>query len=260
MSILFLREREERDKYESLFKNSFKVNFIPVLSISLRKLPFEGCIGCAISKKYSGIIVTSAKAFRALDTQTVHRPCTQHNQTVNVYAVGDKTGVKASRVLGKYFEVVNVLGTESGYGTTLGNFVVNNHSLGNSSLPLLFLCGKEKRPELPRILKAANIPFEELITYETCTRPDVDKEVAANLNDARGIKGPKWIVFFSPSGVNALSEVLRSYLDDCPGDFKIAAIGSTTAAELRRIFSDIEVTVPKNPSSESLLAEILASS
>ncbi len=87
--------------------------------------------------------------------------------------------------------------------------------------PLLFLCGDRRRDVLPAQLRAAGLAVEERVVYRTI--------LDASALRAEATDPPAWVVFFSPSGVEAIREgaaVPWNYVQK-------AAIGPTTADALR---------------------------
>ena len=76
---------------------------------------------------------------------------------------------------------------------------------------MAFFCGNLRRDELPTALKAADIPFEELVVYTT---EELKKTVQAEQYDA--------ICFFSPSGVKSFASA-----NSFPPHVHYIAIGPT---------------------------------
>ena len=118
---------------------------------------------------------------------------------------------------------------------------------GGAPLPLLVLSGTLRREELFDGLRAAAVPFRELQVYDTESReglvedaeravpPPVEgTEAGSEQRDAH-----RWLVFFSPSGVEALRCALL--LHERSGGFRrlrgwrLAAIGNTTAQALTQV-------------------------
>ena len=193
------------------------------------------------------------------------------------YAAGPETARRA-RVLG--FEPI---GAEAGSAAELAERIVADRRPDpQAGRPLLFLAGNRRRDDLPDRLAEARVPMEELIVYRSELRRSLDwtpSEPAGNpspepSSDAareptRGParerrsddshrsetegprEGPIWIVFFSPSGLEA---VTRS--GGIPFDrYRCAAIGPTTAEALREAGRTV-AAVAEEPTPEALLAAI----
>ncbi|MES1920688.1 hypothetical protein MHBO_002333 [Bonamia ostreae] len=110
-----------------------------------------------------------------------------------------------------------------------------------------------RRQNLTEKLIAANINFVEITAYKTLSQPNLTQKILSLKNNSQF--QAKFVVFFSPSGLNA---VLASFPDffrifDC---FKIVAIGDTTAQALisRNIRLDAVSSMPKP---ESLVETLL---
>ncbi len=117
----------------------------------------------------------------------------------------------------------------------------------NQQQPLLFLCGNRRRDELPSELAKSNIPYEELVVYQT----EYNNERNQLLNSSP--TASPWLVFFSPSGVESLEEIINNNHNNSENSnsnnhnndntinkswitrAKIAAIGPTTASAIREI-------------------------
>lgn len=109
-----------------------------------------------------------------------------------------------------------VLGAESGSAVALVDHIVRSEHDR-----LLLLTGDKNRDDLPQALDEAGIQFDQLQVYTTSPNPNLQKEISE-------LNTPEWMVFFSPSGFDAVNV----YLKDFP---KIACIGKTTAAHIRSL-------------------------
>lgn len=155
------------------------------------------------------------------------------------------------------------------------------------------------RPELPKGLHDAGIPFTALVVYKSVSNPnlishireatsavvgreshkdpDDEKDAAA----CKNLLPPAWVGFFSPSGVRAMRDiVLQVTADDATNtgkstamcwdvglcgkgqawqwrDSKCAAIGQTTATELRELGWPVNA-LAEFPRADALLAAIRA--
>lgn len=159
---------------------------------------------------YTGLIATSPRVGRALHPLfRDHSDLRAAWRQRPAYAVGPKTASWLRR-LG-----LSVRGEEAGDAKALANRIIADAPTGR----LLFLSGNRRRNALPDRLRAADVPFDEQVVYETHTRSAIDLPAP----------GPDtWLVFFSPSGLEATR---RAGADLC--DYRVAAIGPTTAGALR---------------------------
>lgn len=104
---------------------------------------------------------------------------------------------------------------------------------------ITFLCGDQRRDELPVMLEQAGIRMEEIIVYKTVLAP-VKAGEAFNA-----------VLFFSPSAVNSF--FCANQLNDSCVCF---AIGATTAAEIRNHYYGTVVTA-NEPSQESMAVALI---
>jgi uroporphyrinogen-III synthase len=204
-----LRTPRTPDPYRKVLEEGgYRVDVVPVLR-------FEFVRGPALREvlervdTFGGLIVTSPRAVEALGRHEVLiGPWTSRT----LYAVGPETARRA-RELG-----FSPQGEEAGSADELADMIIDDPPLK----PLLFLSGNRRRDTLPDRLHAAELSFEELVVYETYVR---DALVWPYDEHCR----PNWIVFFSPSGIDA-AEGNPLFAGS---DIRTAAIGSTTAAALR---------------------------
>ncbi|MFB6099402.1 MAG: uroporphyrinogen-III synthase, partial [Salinibacter sp.] len=148
------------------------------------------------------------------------------------YAVGPKT----ARCLRKFG--LRPRGDDAGSAAALAERIVAE----KPSVPLLFLCGNRRRDTLPHRLREAGIPFDEVVVYETRTRE------ALTLPPS---EGSTWLVFFSPSGLEAIEQSESV----TPADYRRAAIGPTTAGALREAGWSVDA-VAEEPSPEGLISAL----
>lgn len=208
-AVVLLRQADEtEDRYEQAFaERGFTATCVPVLAF---RYPNQPALRARLSvpHRYAGLIVTSPRAVRAVADVRQSIGTWAEWTEKPAYAVGPKTA-SALRTQG-----VDPRGAETGGGSALGAVIANK------TKPYLFACSNRRRDALPAALREAGTPFEELVVYETMLRSDLDLP-AQEAGD--------WLVFFSPSGIEAVaryaSESLRGY--------RLAAIGPTTAAALR---------------------------
>jgi len=184
------------------------------------------------STDYAALLATSPRAGRAVHQAfRADEACRVAWQGRRAYVVGPKTG-RWMRKLG--FEV---RGEETGSATALGRLIVED----SNDEPLLFLCGNRRRDALPNALRDAGRAFEELVVYETHPRTTLDLPAS---------EPRPWLVFFSPSGLEAVEGA-----GEAPVNYRLGAIGPTTAGALREAGHKVDA-VAEVPSPEGLVEAI----
>lgn len=182
---------------------------------------------------YAGLIATSPRVAAALDRVFTERSeLAQTWHGAPAYAVGPKTAARVE-ALG-----LRSRGAEAGDAAALADRIVGDAP----SAPLLFLCGNRRRDTLPTRLREGDVPFDELVVYETHPRDSLDLPSST---------GSTWLAFFSPSGLEAVRQA--EAVD--PAEYRIAAIGPTTAGALEESGLSVEAVAAK-PSPEGLVAAI----
>ena len=112
---------------------------------------------------YSGLIFTSPRAVERVhawsalqdDSGLWATSCLPAWQTLPVFAVGPKTAAAAAAFLS-----CEPRGVATGSAAKLAEEVISAHQariISGDTLPLLFLCGKERRDTIPYLLAEANV-------------------------------------------------------------------------------------------------------
>ncbi len=167
-------------------------------------------------------IFTSKNAVKVFLNQTE----TVDQSKFNMFCVGTKT----SHLLEE--NGLNVVKIEEN-ASKLAHFIVEYHK----NERFLFLCGNQRRDELPEVLKKYNVRFNEVEVYRTELTPKAFQ---------RTFDG---ILFFSPSGV-------RSYVAKNIMDQSIAfCIGETTSTEAKNHTSNI--VIANTPTIENTLVQAI---
>lgn len=226
---ILLRFADDPDPYvHALSEIGIRAVCRPVLSFDF---PSEALLRERLQDRehYEGVVATSPRAARAVrrvfdETGTVHAQW----EDAPTYVVGPKT---AERFDDLGFDV---RGADSGSADELVSFIADQAP----EAPLLFLSGDRRRDTLPDGLEDAEVPFEEEVVYETKLRTDLTLPPASQ---------NCWLVFFSPSGLEAVQASEAGPLDA----YRIATIGPTTAADLREEGLEIEA-VSDIPSPDGL--------
>ena len=179
--------------------------------------------------RYTGLIFTSPRAVEAFSRAfpgTGIEKTGWENKTL--FAVGPRTAA-AVRSLGYEPE-----GEGAGSAEQLGAYILKRRTGGT----LLFLCGDRRRDVLPSLLREAGVRTEEIVAYRTGLR---------TLHAWPGDKKPDWVVFFSPSGLEAMRKSPEVSLEG----ISIAAIGSVTAEAARARGFQVRATAHE-PTPEAL--------
>ncbi|HVY73223.1 MAG TPA: uroporphyrinogen-III synthase [Puia sp.] len=165
-------------------------------------------------------IFTSGNAVDAVRAMLTRRP------DWKIYCIGHETRKKVVAFFGEQ----SLLGSEPD-AIRLAERIIRDQP----SEQLLFFCGDRRREELPEALRKNKIPIEEIIVYETRLKP----VPVSRFYDA--------ILFFSPSAVASFFSLNR-----IPKETVLFALGSTTAAELKRQTNN-EVILSVKPDKRSVL-------
>ncbi len=129
-----------------------------------------------------------------------------------VFCVGEKT---EATLIAKKLNVVE----KGSNATELAHKIVNNHK----EKDFLFICGEQRREELPSILKKNTIHFEELTVYKT---------IENSTHIARAFDG---VLFFSPSAVQSYMSRNSIKMQHC------FCIGNTTANTVAKYTNQITI-------------------
>jgi len=186
-------------------------------------------------EEYGALLATSPRVASALSRLFDDRRDLMeawHDRTA--YAVGPKTARRLREV------GLTPKGEEAGEAASLAARIVEE----GPSTPVLFLCGNRRRETIPDRLQAEEVPFEELVVYETKTRRDLTLPSPQP-------PGWTWLVFFSPSGLEAVE---RAGTIDTTR-YRLAAIGPTTGGVLNEAGYDVEA-VASEPSPEALVSAL----
>lgn len=144
----------------------------------------------------------------------------------NCFCVGEKTKALLEEKGQKVIKMTE-------YASELSEYLVKNHK--NDFFR--FFCGNIRSEEIPSTLRKNNIPFKEIVVYNTTLNP---KKFERDF-DA--------ILFFSPSGVRSYIEANKSI----PQKTFAVCIGTTTASEARK-FSE-NVVISNSTTVESVIAK-----
>lgn len=161
-----------------------------------------------LSRKLKNIIITSQNGA----IQFLNKANTHSTTVENCFAVGNKTTALLEK------NGIKVVKTAQN-GEELARFIAKNHK--NESFT--YFCGKQRREELPDILKNASISYEEVNVYET----HLNKQIFNRTFDG--------VLFYSPSAVQA-------YVAKNNTKTIAFCIGETTAVTAKKYFKNVVVS------------------
>jgi uroporphyrinogen-III synthase len=147
------------------------------------------------------LIFSSKNGVRAFMEQTAKNGLAFQEQNLACYCVGKKTRDLLEE---NGFKVLH----SAENAKELAQYIAREHRKS----PILFICGNQRRDELPGLLKRQNVNLTEVVAYETRLNP---VKQPGNFNG---------ILFFSPSGVESF------FSGNSAGQATAYCIGRTTAA------------------------------
>lgn len=206
-----------------------KGNFIEVLSFiettPLKTITLQQEIEDALGSAAT-VVFTSMNAVEAVAAYL-----DGHQPQWKIYSIGTTT----DQLINKYFGEGLVTGTAFN-AADLAALIVKD-SLAEK---LIFFCGKQRRDELPAILRNNNIAVTEIEVYQTTAVPHkIDKAYDG-------------ILFFSPSA----AESFFSNNTVSPQTI-LFAIGNTTADAIKS-FSDNKIIIADTAGKENLVKQMIA--
>lgn len=233
-TVLLLRSPSNPDPYVAIFSGmGWDARCVSALRFVF---PYQEALQqrLASPSTYGGLVLTSPRGVEAIRRVSEQHPTILSGwREKQAYAVGPKTAAEL-RKLG-----FNPEGEEAGGATDLLSVIAKK----KHPKPLLFPCSNRRRDTIPDGLAEANIPYEEIVVYETHPREDLEL-------DADSVT---WVVVFSPSGMEALQHAGPEVLQRV----RIAAIGPTTAQAIRETGYPVEA-VAEQPAPESLASALQA--
>ncbi|CAG9862648.1 unnamed protein product [Phyllotreta striolata] len=243
-ALLFKTQTEQSsDKYEALLQsnqidattvNTLVFDFVNLDLLAKNLQNFED---------YSGIIFSSPRCVNA-----VYLACKQFNcdlslwRQKNNFAVGTKTAQDSLDKLR-----IECKGADSGSAVNLAKEIIKEKT--NYRKPFLYPHGSLKTDTLTAELEKENICLDGILVYHTKENPNIEEEMKKSTQNFQNI--PEFLVFFSPSGVQATLSYLSHFTDS-----KVIAIGPTTETALKE--KNIQVSgVAKQPTPQDVLDQIL---
>lgn len=237
--VILLRSADEPDRYLSAFRRAgLQAMCEPVLTF---EFPNQKQLAEHLedADRYAALVATSPRVGIALDRLFAGRDdLASRWRGKDAFAVGPNTAERLREVR------MDPRGEEAGDAADLAEQI----TVASPTRPLLFLCGNRRRDTLPNRLQEVGLAFDELVVYETRLRRDL------TLPPPRPSSGTSWLVFFSPSGVEAVEQAPSVDPVQLP-EYRIAAIGPTTAGALEEAGWAVDA-VASEPSPHGLVQAI----
>lgn len=182
------------------------LGFVEYNAIRIVGVPFT------LSRKLTNIIITSQNGATIFIDALKRCPTEVKQSPKKYFAVGSKT----STLLAK--QGIKVTKTAQN-ASELAQYIAREHPEDTFT----YFCGKQRREELPKILKEAGVCCNEVVVYETYEQEQSFDRIFDG------------VLFFSPSGVAAFTKANATQ--------SIAfCIGETTATAARAHFDQVIVS------------------
>jgi uroporphyrinogen-III synthase len=269
MQILLLRDASDQstdvDKYAACFaQHQMQCTSIPVLDFEFADLPSAQEMHQQWfnlnENNMSGFILTSPRAvsyFRsAVSAYLSLYPAPII--PIRCFVVGSNSAEMLRQMQPP--GLLQILGEESGNAESLAR-LMDDDVTNKIDRPCryLFLCGDRRRETLLNYFRGrSDVVIEQKLCYRTVLK--CRQELSEAFRQFREQRHedfvPLWVVYFSPSGVDAAFDVVSEVFKD--SKIKVAAIGPTTASKLKQVGCE-NVVVSTKPSPSSLLDCICSS-
>ena len=207
-----------------------------------------------------GVVLTSQRASQAV-CQVVKRLELNRDQlgALKWFVVGKAT---AAPIEALGLKVIG--GSQAGSASLLAPFVTEHYGQEKARerddlqvRKLLFVAGNIRKDTIPQHLQTQCISYEEICVYKTSPvcLPQFPAQFLSGFQTTD--QAQRYVVFFSPSGVECVQASSKSIGFD-PRQVTLVAIGKTTAKALHEspFAAGTAVLVAAQPSPEGVLAEI----
>ncbi|XP_046749308.1 uroporphyrinogen-III synthase-like [Diprion similis] len=187
-----------------------------------------------VQNLHSGLILTSPRSAEAVKLSLEQGEAGSESifsniwKNLPIYCVGAATEQVARNILG----LQSCCGSETGNAEELAKFIINEMQSARNNAevrPLLYPCSAIARDTITTTLEAARIPLQKLTVYKTLP----SKTLETDLSDIFGHSLPEYLVFFSPSAVRYVTNVIkRNRQEKSMEEIKFVAIGPVTEQAL----------------------------
>lgn len=220
--IIFKSESESTDVYaEELQRHFFNPIFIPTLSFGFKNLD-KLHAKLQHPDDYEGIIFTSPRCVEAVEKSLDKAEMPGGWKMLHNYAVGEVTHNLALSDLQQLF----TQGKQTGNARALAEFIIDNHD-GSKDLPFLLPCSNLAQDTLNLKLREDGFRIDALEVYETTAGPELGEKMDRALQS----ENVEFLCFFSPSGVNCISDYCKAK-DITMDKYRLVAIGPSTRRAL----------------------------
>ena len=206
--MVLFRAEEVGEEFGRGLEERYEIYCVSVLSFVFEQ--FEGNVRQVPYAEYEGIVFPSQRSVISLQRLAIILP-----SSLKVFAVGESTAKSCSDLLGRLPDVVGKQGARQLCADIIAQCPCSR---------LIYICG-DNQSTLPYLeFREAGVEVLEVCAYGT--RAVSCEEINESV---REIGKPDLCVFFSPSGVECVTESIRWDWKD----IFVIAIGNTTAQALR---------------------------
>lgn len=251
MRVILLKNKTvPRDSYEEVFlENSADPLFVPLLCHT--SVDSDGLLEYLSSEEFQqidSVIITSHRAVEAVNAQLekLDEIAKTALRSKPMYTVGPATA-KVLREAG----YTDIRGADrAGNGSILSDIILEDFK-DSRERKLVFFTGETRKDIIPRKIAAnSDLLLVEKAVYKTDSLENITEVFNQAWSEASSTDTRPWVVFFSPSG----TEAVISHLDSLNRDhYRIASIGPTTEEYLASKGFKSDHTADK-PTAQSLLA------
>ncbi|GBO12134.1 Uroporphyrinogen-III synthase [Araneus ventricosus] len=248
-TVLLLKAVEDSsvDPYfEKLQKAGISSVIIPTLDfIFVNEQILENCL--LYPEKFCGIIFTSPRTVQAVQRifDTTGFDIARWQEKKN-YAVGEATSKLAASLM-----QLDLLGEEAGSSEELCKVILSSAACEKFVEPFLFPCSQRSKDTVPNILTEGGLQVKKVICYKTECNSHMEESLEKLIAE-KGI--PDIIVFFSPSGVEFSSKIIKKFLGETKQP-ECIAIGPTTKEAIKNAEMNL-CKVAQKPNPDSVLEAI----
>lgn len=246
--IILKSESENSETYPSLLrKHGFEPVFVPTLEFSFKNL--DVLRDCLMSPyKYSGLIFTSPRATTAVCDALERNRLKDDWKSLQNYSVGETSSDMIERKL-----KLATKGQHTGNASNLADFIKTDLYDKTVTLPFLFPCGNLKQDVMQYKLSEYGYSLDCVEVYETVPHRELERNLVELFRE--DVDRPKYLLFFSPSGINYCASVFERHKLDI-GGCRIVAIGPSTKKAIENKGFTVHRTAEK-PSPEYVVSALL---
>ncbi|KRT83432.1 hypothetical protein AMK59_3563 [Oryctes borbonicus] len=244
--VLLLKAQKDdpEDEYELILKKN-NYTFQQVKTIDFNYVNLSVLKNKLLNPNgYNGIVFSSPRCVNAvkLALDTRHLPVDWKSKSN--YVVGEATYKAALKELD-----LDCLGRDTGNADVLSQLMLKEST--KCKMDFLYPHGNLKMDILKDKFEGTNLTLNEILVYETVPNKHIRKEFQDATNNFKNL--PEYIVFFSPSGVKAVDDIIKCLPTEL---IKMIAIGPTTEAAMINAGLEVFGTAEK-PTAQHVLNILL---